>query len=643
MESYAEFRAGRLDGLRAQARCSTRRDPRGALSTLQFHGKHLPLPRLSEHQRSEMAKQRQKAVDRERERNTLKNSSLLVQLQKKRYGAHGRVEQDADSSPLGPQAPPPSRTRPASQPSPSAWRRDTLRLLNRRMERTGIGSEERREAEKMSGAATTRSDTKQEVGEECDPRKGKAMRVPECPLVAESGTHVTSADLSCSVAPQLPGSLLSSLSVCASLMGSYAQLPSPQPSGSPVRHLQRPRAASAGRILISAPVSESELRPHGLNRLVAAQSDLHSSESPGNRIPPRECQSDSSVCIMPPTSGGEWDCSCSELSGTRLTSISTSTPRRAVILPRAAPPTQPGTAPQRQHNGAPCPRSRPAPLNQSYDVEGPYPSLLRPQVNSGTESPAVPSQQRPVLGGWQQRPLVDEITLGSLADAVPQDKALDEKIQQSEALDQHFGGDHPHHLSNLLKEQEKETQHLLQGALCRLTAVARGFLTRRLLQTDKIQNLHKIIRDSRELIRSFQCDSQRKRASFTTQDLCLQRRVRAQLHTALRDVHDIFCVWPLRDKLALLQRNRELQTEQKLREMEKARRPRDGPTLTSATQKSLDRRRTSKKIPKKTKTPPERDLLPAQSQTTVLSSQKFKAARVVRRPVESFRAHLSLG
>lgn len=41
----------------------------------------------------------------------------------------------------------------------------------------------------------------------------------------------------------------------------------------------------------------------------------------------------------------------------------------------------------------------------------------------------------------------------------------------------------------------------------------------------------------------------------------------SQLRAALFDVHDIFFVMPLADRLALLRQDRELQREKKLREM----------------------------------------------------------------------------
>ncbi|KTG05949.1 hypothetical protein cypCar_00022632 [Cyprinus carpio] len=57
----------------------------------------------------------------------------------------------------------------------------------------------------------------------------------------------------------------------------------------------------------------------------------------------------------------------------------------------------------------------------------------------------------------------------------------------------------------------------------------------------------------------------------------------------------------LEERLSLLQQDRELRTERKLREMEKAKSPKDKVILSAATQKSLDRKKRSYK-----KTPEER-------------------------------------
>ncbi|TNN85502.1 Centriolar coiled-coil protein [Liparis tanakae] len=106
-----------------------------------------------------------------------------------------------------------------------------------------------------------------------------------------------------------------------------------------------------------------------------------------------------------------------------------------------------------------------------------------------------------------------------------------------------------------------------QRAVCRIGAIIRGFLTRRLLKTEKVKHLRQTIKDTQEFIRSFQTEAPQKRGPCSAQDRSLQERVRAQLRAALYDIHDIFFEKPLWDRLPLLQQDRELRAERKLRDL----------------------------------------------------------------------------
>ncbi|KAM9745551.1 centriolar coiled-coil protein of 110 kDa isoform 1-T1 [Menidia menidia] len=130
-----------------------------------------------------------------------------------------------------------------------------------------------------------------------------------------------------------------------------------------------------------------------------------------------------------------------------------------------------------------------------------------------------------------------------------------------------------------------------QKSFCRIGALVRGFLVRRLLKTEKVKHLRQTIVDTQEFIRSFHSEAGRKRSSCSAQDLSLQERVRAQLRAALYDIHDIFFEMPLGDRLALLQQDRELRAERKLRDLEKAKCPKERVVLSAATQRSLDRKK----------------------------------------------------
>ncbi|KAJ7989344.1 hypothetical protein DPEC_G00303560 [Dallia pectoralis] len=129
-----------------------------------------------------------------------------------------------------------------------------------------------------------------------------------------------------------------------------------------------------------------------------------------------------------------------------------------------------------------------------------------------------------------------------------------------------------------------------QRALCRLGAIVRGFLTRRLFQTEKVKHLRQTVQDTQEFICSFQTESPQKKGAISAQDLSLQERVRAQLRAAQYDIHHIFFEMPLEDRLALMKLDREVRTEKKLREMEKAKTTKER-VLSAATQRSLDRKK----------------------------------------------------
>ncbi|XP_048026845.1 centriolar coiled-coil protein of 110 kDa isoform X2 [Megalobrama amblycephala] len=598
MESYEQFCSRTLNTL-LPPDCSTAPERQRALSDIHFHGRRLLEPVLSEELRVQMADDRQTAVERDRKRQT---DALLQRVQHVLNNIHLKKTQNESYSIISShesKTSPIRSIRPFTAPaqnrnlSPSSsLKRETLRLLNQRMEKL------------LSDESSDGSD------------------------------------------PESPDSTLSGLSL--SLTGSYAQLPGPQPSRSPLTHrAQRPRPHATGNILISHPVSESELSTNGSEYLSGSG---HNEQRPIARSV--------FTASSPAPSGAEWNCSCSEFSDRQL-SIITSTPSSQKETTRLD-----STQDVSPENTRPARRSPPAPLNRSYDVESPSPSLNRPHVSSAPS----PGSVRPIRHSQQQ----DET-------------GVEQQIQSLDTMRERLEREHAHQISDLLAAQERQTQCVQQlqrklneqsrksmmsstpelsrktrhtshtqdvcveqmKPVCRLTAAARGFLTRRLLQTDKITHLRKTVQDSRAFIRSFQTDSQQKRASVSHQDLTLQQRVTAQLRAALHDVHQIFFVWPLRDRLRLLQQDREIRRERTLREMEKDS-PGNTRTLSSATQKTLDRKaqRHAKTMNVTPKSSASRILRPRLSQNTVCSSQSAVKKRdgcLGVRPRSLQRKCLSLG
>ncbi|NXK56290.1 CP110 protein, partial [Chauna torquata] len=131
----------------------------------------------------------------------------------------------------------------------------------------------------------------------------------------------------------------------------------------------------------------------------------------------------------------------------------------------------------------------------------------------------------------------------------------------------------------------------IQMKFDKITAVAKGFLTRRLLQTEKLKHLKQTVKDTVEFIRNFQSEAPLKRGNVSAQDASLHERVMAQLRAALYDIHDIFFTMEASERMNILRHDREVRKEKMLRQMDKVKSPRERATLSTATQKSLDRRK----------------------------------------------------
>uniref|UniRef100_A0A8C5QEY3 Centriolar coiled-coil protein 110 n=1 Tax=Leptobrachium leishanense TaxID=445787 RepID=A0A8C5QEY3_9ANUR len=131
----------------------------------------------------------------------------------------------------------------------------------------------------------------------------------------------------------------------------------------------------------------------------------------------------------------------------------------------------------------------------------------------------------------------------------------------------------------------------MQKKFEKVTALAKGFLTRRLMQTEKIKNLKQTVKDTAEFMWTFHNEGSLNRGAVTAQDASLRERVLAQLRAALYEIHDIFFAMDVTERVHILVLDRELRHEKLIRQMEKVKSPRDRVALSSATQKSLDRKK----------------------------------------------------
>ncbi|KFQ17863.1 Centriolar coiled-coil protein of 110 kDa [Merops nubicus] len=177
--------------------------------------------------------------------------------------------------------------------------------------------------------------------------------------------------------------------------------------------------------------------------------------------------------------------------------------------------------------------------------------------------------------------------------------------------------------SNRIKRWTQVFSPEIKMKFDKITAVAKGFLTRRLLQTEKLKHLKQTVKDTMEFIKNFQSEAPLKRGSVSAQDASLHERVMAQLRAALYDIHDIFFTMEASERMNILRHDREVRKEKMLRQMDKVKSPRERVTLSTATQKSLDRKKymkasemgmPSKKIIIKQKNPESRVLQPNQGQ-----------------------------
>ncbi|XP_005307267.2 centriolar coiled-coil protein of 110 kDa isoform X2 [Chrysemys picta bellii] len=165
----------------------------------------------------------------------------------------------------------------------------------------------------------------------------------------------------------------------------------------------------------------------------------------------------------------------------------------------------------------------------------------------------------------------------------------------------------------------------MQVKFSKITALVKGFLTRRLMQTEKLKYLRQTVKDTMEFIKNFQSEAPLKRGTVSAQDASLQERVMAQLRAALYDIHDIFFIMEVSERMNILRHDREVRKEKMLRQMAKIKTPRERVTLSTATQKSLDRKKymkaaemgmPNKKLIIKQNTPEARVLQPNQGQNT---------------------------
>ncbi|KAL1005503.1 hypothetical protein UPYG_G00059950 [Umbra pygmaea] len=123
-----------------------------------------------------------------------------------------------------------------------------------------------------------------------------------------------------------------------------------------------------------------------------------------------------------------------------------------------------------------------------------------------------------------------------------------------------------------------------------VAAAVKGFLTRRLLRTERVGQLLRTIKDTQQFLQAVQPQTPGREFS-SKQDLVLQSRVMLQLRSARYEIQDIFCL-PPGERMKIIRQDRQLARERDMRH--KAGRPvlmRVKGCLSAATQKTLERKR----------------------------------------------------
>uniref|UniRef100_W5LMB2 Centriolar coiled-coil protein 110 n=1 Tax=Astyanax mexicanus TaxID=7994 RepID=W5LMB2_ASTMX len=125
-----------------------------------------------------------------------------------------------------------------------------------------------------------------------------------------------------------------------------------------------------------------------------------------------------------------------------------------------------------------------------------------------------------------------------------------------------------------------------------VAAAVKGYLTRRLLRTERVAQLIRTIKDTQLFLQDFQCQTPGREFS-SRQDRVLQERVTLQLQSARYELHDLFFSLCPADRMQVISWDRQLAREREFRHKEN-KEPQAGrkSTLSAATRKALERKRT---------------------------------------------------
>ncbi|XP_071966004.1 uncharacterized protein [Antedon mediterranea] len=118
----------------------------------------------------------------------------------------------------------------------------------------------------------------------------------------------------------------------------------------------------------------------------------------------------------------------------------------------------------------------------------------------------------------------------------------------------------------------------------KVSAVTKGYLTRKLMKTDKVQSIIRTIKDMWQFIWQFQTETPVKRGVLSSSDTVLANRVFSQLRAAQFELHDIFFNVSVTERMAIIGHQRVLNLDKSKTNKEQ------GQKISAATRKAMERR-----------------------------------------------------
>ncbi|XP_071042537.1 uncharacterized protein [Parasteatoda tepidariorum] len=122
----------------------------------------------------------------------------------------------------------------------------------------------------------------------------------------------------------------------------------------------------------------------------------------------------------------------------------------------------------------------------------------------------------------------------------------------------------PPSLTNLKRKQSKNLNDPeMLKRFERLPALVKGYLTRRLYKTERVQRLIQTMKETAKLAQNLSEDLTQKGNTISESDMDLYNQLLAQLLSSFEDVYDIFCTISTKERMNIIAESRELWVRKK--------------------------------------------------------------------------------